>query len=90
MVGRVQSDPTALGQVLLRQDPDADLFGFGSSGAGENARLALDFSAGAGAEPCAAERRLRRGRLNKPECQIKSELLQLRKDLPTLLSFFSR
>lgn len=39
-----------------------DLFGFGSSGAGEDHRLALDSSAGAGAEPCAAERRRRRGR----------------------------
>lgn len=81
MVGRVQSDPTALGQILLRQDPDADLSGFGFPSAGENSRLALYSSAGAEAEPCAAERRRRRGRgygrLNQPECQIKCELLHL-------------
>ncbi len=51
----------ALGKVLLWQDPDADLLGFAFSGAGENARLSLGSSAGAGAEPCAAERRRRRG-----------------------------
>lgn len=55
---------------------------FGSSGAGENARFTLDSSAGAGAEPCAAERRRRRGRgygrLTKTECQINSELLQVK------------
>jgi hypothetical protein len=36
--------------------------GFGTPGAGENARLVFERSAGAGAEPCAAERRRRRGR----------------------------
>ena len=54
-------DSFALGEVLLWQDPHADLLGFGFSGAGEDARLPLDSSAGAGAEPCAAERRRRRG-----------------------------
>jgi hypothetical protein len=43
------------------QDPDADFLRFGFFGTGENARLVLDSSAGAGAEPCGAERRRRRG-----------------------------
>ena len=60
--GQAQSDTDSFGQVLLRQDPDADFLGLGAPGAGENARLVLERSAGAGAEPCAAERRRRRGR----------------------------
>jgi transposase InsO family protein len=35
----VQSDTDSFGQVLLRQDSDADFLGFGTPGAGENARL---------------------------------------------------
>src|SRR5262249_16450671 len=51
-----------LGQVLLWQNPDADFLGFGLASAGDDARRHLSLRAGAGAEPCAAERRRRRGR----------------------------
>ena len=58
----VQSDTDSFREVLLRRNSDADVFGLGTPGAGENARFVLDPSAGAGAEPCEAERRQRRGR----------------------------
>jgi len=50
------------GKYFYGKTPMQRLFGFGSSGAGEDPRLALDSSAGAGAEPCAAERRRGRDR----------------------------
>ena len=53
---------THSGKYCYRKTPDADVFGLGTPGAGEDARFALHRSAGAVAEPCAPERRRRRGR----------------------------